>query len=189
MPVVRFRPWGSNYRATATSSIPRSGFAHALTRLICPEPVRSGHASIMRADPRHDIDQYHFWVCRKSRRSSLTAVGERPSTRRKVRFMWLWSQNPASSAMELSGWSVSRTRRVARSTRNRAAVSCSPSPVECQYADPTHDGCRCTSIARSLIFRVVSSLRRRLIVPIQFAGARSGSRLAPSRNRWSAARS
>jgi hypothetical protein len=102
--------------------------------------------------------------------------------------MWLWSQNPASSAMELNGSHVSRNRRVALSTRNRAAVSCSPSPVACRYADPTHEGCRRASAARSLIFKAVSSLSRRVIVLIQPAGSGSGWRPAPSRNRRSAAR-
>ncbi len=127
-------------------------------------------------------------VCRKLHLSALTADGERPSTRRKVRFMWLWSQKPASAAMPAHGWSVSRNRRAARSTRNRAAVSSNPSPVARLYDVPSQEGCRPTSRARSSTLRVVSSLRRRVIVPTQFGGSRRVSLLALSTNRCMAAR-
>lgn len=122
-------------------------------------------------------------------RSSLTADGKRPSTRRKVRFMWLWSQNPASNATQAKGSLVSRNSLAARSTRNRPAVSCNRSPQASRYAVPSHEGWRLTFLARWLTSSRASALRLRVTVPTQSGARCSGWQAALSTKYRSAERS
>jgi hypothetical protein len=57
----------------------------------------------------------------KCRRGQASAARNRPGVipvaRRKTCVRWLWSVNPASSAIEASGWRVRRIRVLARSIR------------------------------------------------------------------------